>query len=285
MTALRQKMIYELELHRKSDSTVKAYVAAVEQLARYYGRSPDQLSLEQIRDFLHHEITVRKLAFSTVNQKLAGIRFFYHEVLGRAEVSLKVPAKRSGRLPEPLARSEIERLLDAARNLKHRVLLMTAYGGGLRVGELVRLLPQDIHSERMLMRINQGKGHKDRYTLISPRLLDELRNYWRAYRPSKWLFEGQGAGVAMPRATAQRIFYNLKQRAGITHGHGIHSLRHSFATHLMEANVQLPVIQRLMGHARLSTTSKYLHVTSQHLASLRSPLELLRLPQPGELLE
>ena len=188
-------------------------------------------------------------------------------------------------MPEPLARGEIERLLEAAKNLKHRVLLMTAYGGGLRVGELVRLLPRDIHSERMLIRVNQGKGRQDRYTLLSPRLLDELRNYWREYRPSTWLFESQDASGPMPKATAQRIFYNLKQRAGITHGHGIHSLRHSFATHLMEADVRLPVIQRLMGHARLSTTSQYLHVTSQHLQGLRSPLELLRLPKPGELLE
>jgi site-specific recombinase XerD len=278
-------MIYELQLHRKSDATVKAYVSAVEQLAKHYRRSPDLLSVEQIRDFLHHEIAVRKLAFNTVNQKLAGIRFFYHEVLGQAALRLRVPAKRSGRLPEPLARSEIERLLEAAKNLKHRVLLMTAYGGGLRVEELVHLLPRDIHSERMLIRVNLGKGHKDRYTLLSPRLLDELRNYWREYRPSTWLFERRDGSGPLPKATAQRIFYNLKQRAGITHGHGIHSLRHSFATHLMEADVKLPVIQRLMGHARLSTTAKYLHVTSQHLASLRSPLELLRLPKPGELLE
>ena len=131
MTSLRQRMIRELELHRMSPRTVTAYVTAVAQLAEHYGRSPDQLSVEEIRDFLHHLITVRKLAFSSVNQKLAGIRFFYHEVLGRAALRLKVPAKRSGRLPEPLARREIERLFDAARNRKHRVLLMTAYGGGL----------------------------------------------------------------------------------------------------------------------------------------------------------
>lgn len=283
MTSLRQKMIYELELHRKSASTVQAYVAAVAQLAEHYGRSPDQVSIEEIRDFLHHLITVRKLAFSSVNQKLAGIRFFYHEVLGRETLRLKVPAKRSGRLPEPLARSEIKRLLDAARNRKHRVVLMTAYGGGLRVGELVRLLPQDIHSERKLIRVDQGKGRKDRYTLLSPRLLEELRSYWREYRPTTWLFENRNGSGPLPKATAQRIFYNLKQRAGLTHGHGIHSLRHSFGTHLMEAGAPLPVIQRLMGHASLTTTAKYLHVTSKHLESLVSPLELLRLPESDEL--
>jgi site-specific recombinase XerD len=195
-----------------------------------------------------------------------------------------VPAKRSGKLPEPLSRGEISRLLEAARNPKHRVLLMTTYGGELRVSELVCLQPADIHSERMLIRINQGKGRKDRYTLLSPRLLEELRAYWRKYRPQRWLFEGAKAGCHLVVGTAQKIFEHAKERAGIQHGQGIHSLRHSFATHLMEAGVPLPVIQRLMGHSSLSTTAKYLHVTSQHLDSIRSPLDLLRLPQEQEVL-
>ena len=172
MTPLRQKMIRELELHRKSPRTIEAYVTAVAQLARHYGRSPDAIAIEEIRDFLHHLISERKVAFSTCNQKLAGIRFLYRQVLGQEEFSLRVPAKRSGRLPEPLSRSEIAGLLDATQNSKHRVLLMTAYGGGLRVSELVHLLPRDIHSQRMLIRVNQGKGRKDRYTLLSPRLLE-----------------------------------------------------------------------------------------------------------------
>ena len=279
MTPLRQKMIRELELHRKSPRTIEAYVTAVAQLARHYGRSPDTITIEEVRDFLHHLITQRKVAFSTCNQKLAGIRFLYRQVLGQEEFSLRVPAKRSGRLPEPLSRSEIAKLLDATRNTKHRVLLMTAYGGGLRVSELVHLQPHDIHSERMLIRVNQGKGRKDRYTLLSPRLLEELRTYWREYRPQRWLFSGKDGSLPLPVGTVQKIFSAAKQRAGIQHGHGIHSLRHSFGTHLMEAGVPLPIIQRLMGHASLSTTAKYLHVTSQHLDSIRSPLDLLRLPQ------
>jgi len=264
MTPLRAKMIRELELHRKAPKTIEAYVAAVAQLGRFYGRSPEKISLEEIRDFLHHLITVRKVAYSTCNQKLAGIRFFYREVLGRQDVQLRVPAKRSGRLPKPLGRSEITRLFEATPNIKHRVLLMTTYGGGLRVSELVRLKPRDIHAERMLIRVDQGKGHKDRYTLLSPRLLEELRAYWRAYRPQAWLFEGARAGRHLAVATAQKVFDRAKERAGVQHGNGIHCLRHSFATHLMEAGVPLPVLQRLMGHASLSTTSKYLHVTSQH---------------------
>jgi site-specific recombinase XerD len=188
-------------------------------------------------------------------------------------------------LPEPLSRSEIAHLLDATSNTKHRVLLMTTYGGGLRVSELVRLKPRDIHSQRMLIRVEQGKGHKDRYTLLSPRLLEELRAYWRAYRPQTWLFEGSRAGRHLAVATAQRVFDRAKERAGVQHGRGIHCLRHSFATHLMEAGVPLPVIQRLMGHASLSTTAKYLHVTGQHLGTIQSPLELLRRPEDKDLQE
>jgi site-specific recombinase XerD len=285
MTPLRAKMIRELELHRKAPKTVEAYVTAVAQLGQFYRRSPEKISLEEIRDFLHHLIRVQKVAYSTCNQKLAGIRFFYREVLGQQDFQLRVPAKRSGRLPEPLSRGEIARLLDATRNAKHRVLLMTTYGGGLRVSELVVLKPRDIHAERMLVRVDQGKGHKDRYTLLSPRLLEELRAYWRVYRPQTWMFEGARAGRHLAVATAQKVFDQAKQRAGVQHGNGIHCLRHSFATHLMEAGVPLPVIQRLMGHSCLSTTAKYLHVTGQHLGRIQSPLELLRRPEGKDLQE
>jgi len=286
MTPLRQKMIRELELHRKSPHTIEAYVTAVAQLARHYGRSPEMISVEEIRDFLHHLITVRKVAFSTCNTRLAGIQFFYHHVLGQEEFSLRVPAKRSGRLPEPLSRNEIARLFEVTSNLKHRALLMTVYGGGLRVSEVVHLRPRDIHSDRMLIRVNQGKGHKDRYTLLSARLLEELRVYWREYRPGhQWLFPGGYGDKPLSAGAAQRVFYAAKERAQIQHGHGIHCLRHSFATHLMEAGVPLPIIQRLMGHASLASTAKYLHVTSQHLDGIHSPLDLLRLPQDSDVLE
>jgi site-specific recombinase XerD len=189
-------------------------------------------------------------------------------------------------LPEPLSRDEIARLFEITTNLKHRALLMTVYGGGLRVSEVVCLRPQDIHSGRMLIRVNQGKGRKDRYTLLSARLLEELRTYWRQYRPQQgWLFPGGNGKGSLSAGAAKRIFYAAKERAGIVHGHGIHCLRHSFATHLMEAGVPLPTIQRLMGHASLNSTAKYLHVTSQHLDGVHSPLDLLRLPQDFDVLE
>ena len=284
MTPLRKKMIRELQLQRKAPKTIQAYVSAVAQLAQYFGRSPELISVEEIRDFLHHLITVRQASFSTVNQKLHGIRFFYQHVLGWSDLQLRVPMKRSGRLPEPLSRGEISRLLDATLNRKHRALLMTAYAAGLRVSELVGLQPEDIHSERMLIRVNQGKGCKDRYTLLSQRLLFELREYWRLYRPLTWLFMNRQRNAPCPVGTAQKVFEHAKRRAGITHGRGIHSLRHSFATHLLEADTDLPTIQQLMGHKHLSTTSRYLHVTSKHLQQIKSPLDLLRLPVADDLL-
>jgi site-specific recombinase XerD len=278
-------MIRELELHRKSPRTIEAYVTAVVQLAEHYGRSPDRITLEEVRDFLHHLIAKRKLAFSTCNQRLAGIRFFYRQVLRQEEFDLRVPAKRSGKLPEPLGRGEVERLLEAPTNVKHRVLLMTCYATGVRASELVHLRVEDIHSERMQVHVRLGKGAKDRYTLLSPRLLEQLRAYWQTCRPRPWLFLGRDRTGPLPVATAQKIYYAAKRRAGIQRGHGIHTLRHSFATHLMEAGVDLPTLQRLLGHTSLATTAKYLHVTSKHLQGVRSPLELLRMPEPTELAE
>ena len=284
MTPLRQRMIRELELRRKAPSTVSSYVKAVEELARYYRRSPDRISTEEIRNYMHFLIVEKKLSYSSCNHKIVAINFFFREVVRRT-VDLRVPMKRSGRLPEPLSREEVARLIAVAENRKHRVLMMTAYSAGLRVSELVRLKPRDIHSDRMLIRVNQGKGRKDRYTLLSQRLLGELRAYWRESRPESWLFPNQARTDHMPTCTPARAFYRLKQRAGVTHGRGIHTLRHSFATHLLEAGVDLRTIQILMGHNSLNTTVKYLHVTEKHLEQTKSPLDLLRLPKPEDKLE
>lgn len=258
-------------------------MTAVAQLAGYYHRSPEQLTFVELRDYIHHLVTDRKLAYSSCNQKLAGLKFFYRRVLGREEFDLRVPAKRSGRLPEPFSREEVARLLSAAKyNPKHRMLLMTGYATGLRLSELVRLRLSDVHSDRMLVRVNQGKGRKDRYTLLSPRLLRELRDYWRLYRPARWLFCGRLPSEPLNGGSAQRAFYKAKKLARLTHGHGIHTLRHSFASHLLEAGVDLPTLQRLLGHTSLATTAKYLHVTEKRLASTGSPLDLLRLPERAE---
>ena len=170
---------------------------------------------------------------------------------------------------------ELQRPFTSATNLRHRALLMTTYAAGLRVGDVVRLQLTDIESDRMLIRVNQGKGRKDRSTLLSARLLAELRTYWHLYRPAPWLFTGPDRTTPMPSATAQKISYHTKRTAGITHGKGIHTLRHGFATHLLEAGVDRRPMQFLLGHRGSDTTTRYLHITRQHLAKLHSPFDLL----------
>ena len=282
MTPLRNKMIRELELCRKAPGTVAAYVKAVEELALHYRRSPAKISREEVRSYLHYLITQRKLAYSSCNCKMVAIKFFYREVLGQP-MDLRVSMKKEARLPDPLSREEVARLMNATSNRKHRVLMMTTYSAGLRVSELVRLKPHHIKSNRMLIHVEQGKGRKDRYTLLSQRLLSELRAYWRDYRPlGDWLFMNQGGSGHVPIYTAARIFYRMKKRAGIKHGRGIHTLRHSFATHLLEEGVDLRTIQILMGHSSMKSTLKYLHITQKHLTKTQGSFDLLRLPRPGD---
>jgi len=274
-------MIRELQLQRKSKNTCEAYLLAVTQLARYFNRSPDQLTREEVRQFVHHMITEKKYAVSTVNMRLAAIRFFYRRVLGQEDFDLQIQRKSSGKLPQPLSREEIRQLFEATPNIKHRAMLMTAYGGGLRVSEVVGLQITDIHSQRMMIHVRSGKGNKDRFTLLSQRLLTELRNYCRCYRPKQWLFEGQTEG-AYAAATLQHLFVKAKKRAGIERGRGIHCLRHSFATHLLEGGTDLLTISKLMGHRNLKTTARYLHITNRHIAAIKSPLDLLGQEPPKD---
>jgi len=277
MTPLRKRMIRELELQRKSSNTVKSYVSAVAQLASYYDRPPEEISRDEVRDYVHYMIAERKLATGTVNTKLAGIQFYYQHVLNQPKFDMEIDRKRTGRLPEPLARSEVRKLLEQVKNRKHRAMLMTTYGAGLRVSEVVQLKIVDIQSGRMMIHVRGGKGRKDRYTILSDRLLQELREYWLAEQPEEWLFPNR-QGQPLSTTALQVVYYKAKRRAGITRGHGIHCLRHSFATHLLEAGVDLTIIARLLGHRCLSTTARYLHVTSKHVQGIRSPLDLLRMP-------
>jgi integrase/recombinase XerD len=281
MTPLRQRMIREMQLRQFSPRTINSYVDAIAGLAGHYRRLPDRLSLEEVRSYLHYLLTERQLAQGTCNLRAAAITFFYREVLGQAAFHLRgVRRRHSGKLPEVYSREELVRLFQAAGNLQHRVFLMTTYAAGLRLSEVRHLRPVHIHSERMLIRVEQGKGQKDRYTLLSPQLLQELRAYWREYRPGEWLFPNQKRNGPILRGTAQHIFYNVKRRAGLQRGRGIHTLRHCFATHLLEAGVDLRTIQLLLGHKSLHTTSLYLHVTEKKLTELQSPFDLLRLPGP-----
>lgn len=282
MTPLRQRMIREMQLRQFSERTIKSYVDAVLGLAKHFNRSPERLALEEVRTYLHHLLVERQFAPGTCNLRAAAITFLYREVLGQKAFQLGFRRKQSSKLPEIYSREELTRLFGATRNLQHRVFLMTTYAAGLRLNEVCHLRPAHIHSERMLIRVEQGKGKKDRYTLLSPQLLQELRAYWRAYQPGEWLFPNEKRNGPMRRGTAQAIFYNLKRRAGLQRGHGIHTLRHCFATHLLEAGVDLRTIQLLLGHNSIQTTCLYLHVTVKRLTQLQSAFDLLRLPTPED---
>jgi len=279
MTPLRQKMITHMKLRRFSPRTQEAYVAAVAGLARFYNQSPARLDKEKIQAYLMYLMEERRLAWSSCNVVISGLRLFYTEILSNHSMSLAIPPrKKTTQLPEILSAEELERLFIRASNPKHRVLLMATYAAGLRVSEVVRLKVTDIDSQRMMIRVQQGKGNKDRYTILSQRLLRELRLYWKMYRPPIWLFPGKDPNQPMPIGTAQKIYYAAKKRGRIKKGRGIHALRHAFATHLLEGGVDLRTIQIVMGHTSIMTTMVYLQVTRKKLTSTQSPLDLLEIP-------
>lgn len=283
MTPLREKMVRAMQLRRLSDNTQRVYLHAVFALAKHYMKAPDQITNEQVLDYVLYMLNERKLSWSTCDTNVAGLQFFYGVTLGRNSMRLVLPPRKSEkRLPEILSAEEISRLFAAVRNPKHRVLLETAYSAGLRVSELVSLKITDIDSDRMLIRVGQGKGNKDRYTLLSPRTLQHLRNYWHEYRPSLWLFSGQKPDRPLSRLSASKVFNAAKEAAGIRKAGGIHSLRHAFATHLLEAGVDARTIQLLMGHKSILSTMRYLQVTRKKLGDTQSPLDLLAIPGPGQ---
>jgi integrase/recombinase XerD len=273
-------MIMDMQLHRLAPGTQALYLREVASFATYYGRSPDQLTSDEIRAYLHHLLVERQLAWSTCNVTAAAIRFFYVETLGWPMAQLHLPPRTDRqRLPRVLSAEELHHLFRTARHPKHRALLMTTYAAGLRVSEVVRLQVTDIESERMCIRVNQGKGNKDRYTLLSTRLLTELRAYWKLFRPPRWVFPGRLLTEPMPSGTARKIYERARQRAQLPRGSSMHSLRHSFATHLLDAGVDPRTIQVLLGHRALATTARYLQVSRQHLGTVRSPLDLFGFPE------
>lgn len=284
MSKLRQQLIEELVLRGCAERTQEAYVQQVYQLARFYQQPPDQLTNEQVRAYLFHLARERQLAASTLNQAVNAFRFLYERVLHREVEALRqaLPFTRKPVLrPQVYSTTELERLFTVGCvHPKHRAFLMTVYGAGLRLNEACHLKAEHLDAARQQIRIVQGKGRKDRYTLLSPRLLEELRGYWRLFRPHPWLFPATRTPERpLVDATGQRIYYHAVQRAGLRRKGGIHALRHSFATHLLEAGVEIPVVQRLLGHAHLSTTSTYLHVRQERLAQIAGPLQLLDLSQ------
>lgn len=264
-----------------SPRTQDSYVGAVSLLARHYQRSPDRLKDDELQAYLLHLRRDRHNSVSTLIVAVSALRFFYRHVLQRPTGAIETALPRMKKpvlRPRVFSPEQISRLLQVEPlNLKHRTLLMTAYATGLRVGELCRLRPEDILSERGQIRVEQGKGRKDRYTVLSLRLLEHLRRYWRAYRPAGgWLFPSRlRPGRPLGVGSVQAVYWRAVRLAGVPRNGGIHALRHSFATHLLEAGVPLPVIQRLMGHSNLVTTARYLHVRREVITGLQGLLEAI----------
>jgi len=281
MSELRKQMDGDLVVRGMAVRTREAYLGAVAGLAKYYKRRPDRIDEAEVQKYLLHLIQERKLAWSSCNVAAQGLKFFYRVTLKKSEGQFGIPtARQPQKLPQILAREEVARLIEFTVNPKHRAILMTAYGAGLRLNEICHLKVTDIDSARMTIRVEQGKGAKDRYTLLSPRLLTELRRYWSAHRPKEWLFTRKDPTRPISDCTVHRIYHAAKDRAGIAKAGGIHSLRHAFATHLLEAGVDVHTIQRLMGHGHISSTLRYFHLARKHLAGTPSPLELLEGTRP-----
>ncbi len=278
MTELRDKMIREMELRNFAPRTQHSYLNAVTGLTKHYMRSPDTINRKEVETYLLYLKKERDLSWNTCNVVISGLKFFYNVALEDKSISLVTPPKKSlTKLPVVLCQEDVWKIINAANHLKHRLLLMTIYSAGLRVSEAVSLKPEHIESDRMMIRVEQGKGNKDRYTLLSKMLLDELRYYWKTFRPKQWLFLAKNEKLPMSVGTAQKIYYNTKKKAGVKKGRGIHTLRHCFATHLLEAGYDIRKIQLLMGHKSLSTTMIYLHITRKEFAKLSSPLDLLKI--------
>ncbi|MBM4353395.1 MAG: integrase [Deltaproteobacteria bacterium] len=279
MGSLRRRMLDVMNLCGLSESTRGVYLRAMEQLAHYYGRRPDELGRQEVQDYLRYLVSDRGVSHSTFNCAVAAFRLFYRKVLGRVDVEVWIPRRRKEqKLPEILSFEELARLFEAARRPRNRALLLTVYAAGLRASEAVRLQVGDIDSDRMVIRVRQGKGNKDRYTVLSQRLLVELRAYWRLERPRGCLFPGRLPERPMSPRTAQKIFYDAKHRAGITKEGGLHMLRHCFATHLLEQGVDLRTIQGLLGHSSIQSTARYTRMVANRVGEDQSLLELVRMP-------
>jgi len=277
MSPLRRRMIEDMTVRNLSPATQRSYVNAVSKFSRYFDRSPDRLGLEDVRAFQVH-LASKGVSWASLNQIVCALRFFYGVTLGQDDIPERIAYAREPRkLPAVLSGDEIIRFLEAVSHLKARVALTTAYAAGLRVGEVVRLKIGSIDSERMLLHIESGKGGRDRYAMLSPRLLQILRAYWKRARPSSWLFPGQEPGGHVSRGALQSACRFARQRARIGKRVTAHSLRHSFATHLLESGTDIRIIQVVLGHTHLETTARYAQVATGLIAGTPSPFDRLSL--------
>ena len=276
MSELRRKMLADLKVRNYAERTRVIYIARVAELAQHVGRSPDRIGREEIRDYLRYLVAERGVSRSAFVQTTAALRFLYRTTLDRPGMIPHLPYPRQKRRqPVVLSRGEVARLLKAILNVKHRTAAMVQYGSGLRISEALHLQLRDIDSERMVITVRRGKGDVDRQVILSVVLLRALRQYWRAYKPTCWLFEGKDPDEPLGASTIQRAIKAARLRAGIAKPATAHTLRHSFATHLLESGTDLRTIQVLLGHRSLRTTQIYTHVATDRLRGTVSPLDTL----------
>lgn len=271
----------ELKLRNYSYKTFKSYSSHIRGFVRYFKpRHPRDLNERDVRKYLLHLAEEKNLAGGTIGQAISAIRFLYVELYKHPFVFDGIPRPlREYKLPVVLSLEEVRSVFDALGNIKHRIMLMLVYSAGLRVGEVVRLKPADIDSDRMMIHVRGGKGKKDRLTILSEVVLEGLRSYWRVHHPEKWLFEGQERGKPYSIRSAEKVFDTAAEKAGIRKKVSIHSLRHAFATHLLEQGTDIKFIQELLGHSRVSTTEIYMHVSKKVIGQIRSPIESIVQPK------
>lgn len=278
MENLREKMLQVMQQRNFSPTTIRTYLCCIKQLSKHYGKSPDLLTVKQVNDYLLFLINEKERSKALVNQVIGAYKLLTVYVLKRKWNAFDIPRpKRERRLPTVLSKEEVSRIIRATDNLKHKTLIMLTYSAGLRLGEVLRLKLTDINSDRMQIMIRQGKGHKDRNVMLSELVLKQLRIYWKEYRPGVYLFEGQRCHRPLSYRAAQELFQKSALKAGIRRHVTLHTLRHSFATHLVENGVDIIVVQRLLGHNYLSTTSGYLHLQNYDINGISSPFDGLDL--------
>jgi len=276
MTLLRQRMLEDLRIRNYAPSTVQCYVRSVAEFAKHFKKSPEHLGPEEIRKWQLYLRDEKKLKLSSYIQAVCALRFFFRNTLNRKIDIDRIPLPRyETKLPVILSKEEVKALLEAPRRLDQRAILATLYGAGLRVSEVTNLKVSDLDRQRKVINVRGGKGHKDRQVMLSDSLREVLVAWWRQARPAEWLFPGEKPGHHLSRETVFRTCKDAAQLAGINKNVHPHSLRHAFATHLLDDGVSLPVIQILLGHLNLKTTARYLHVSDTAVRSARSPLEML----------
>ena len=270
------KMKMDLELAGYSPKTIKSYLMHVNHFSNHFAKPLDSLKIKEIREYLHYLITIKQVSNSYVNCAYSALKFYFQTTLNRFWDIHKIPrAKKVKKLPSVLSMSDIKKIFDVTTNLKHKAILMTTYSAGLRVSEVANLKISDIDSSSMQIFINQGKGNKDRYSLLSQANLSILRKYFKQYKPQHWLFEGVPSDKPISNRSIQRIFKTSKEKAGISKNASLHTLRHSFATHLLEAGTDITYIQKLLGHADIKTTCVYLHLKKINTIKITSPLDIM----------